>query len=96
MLLSSCLRIVPSTTFSAIFIRTAFHPGSNLRASCGNNLTNPDENGNPVPVSIGTDFHQPYPDPGEEFDHITAQLFSALLLQTPRRCKVSLRTTSMF
>ncbi len=42
----------------------------------GNNLSNPDENGNPVPVSIQTDFHQPYPDPGEEFDHITEQLFA--------------------
>ncbi len=50
-------------------------PGKNFAGVAGNNLTNPDENGNPVPVSIGTDFHQPYPDPGEEFDHITAQLY---------------------
>src|SRR6185295_14461409 len=53
-------------------------PGKQFAGVVGNNLTNPDENGNPVPVSIGTDFHQPYPDPGEEFDHITAQLFSGL------------------
>ncbi len=50
--------------------------GPNFAGVDGNNLANPDENGNPVPVSVGTDFHQPYPDPGEEFDHITAQLFS--------------------
>jgi phospholipase C len=50
-------------------------PGKQFDGVCGKNLTNPDENGNPVPVSVGTDFHQPYPDPGEEFDHITAQLY---------------------
>lgn len=44
----------------------------------GDDLSNPDESGNPVPVSTQTDFHQPFPDPGEEFDHITAQLFSGL------------------
>jgi phospholipase C len=58
--------------------------GKQFAGVVGNNLTNPDENGNPVPVSIGTDFHQPYPDPGEEFDHITAQLFSgAATTSTP-------------
>jgi phospholipase C len=41
------------------------------------NFSNPDMNGTPVPVSPCTDFHQPYPDPGEEFDHITFQLFSS-------------------
>src|SRR5437588_4387342 len=51
--------------------------GKQFAGVVGNNLTNPDENGNLVPVSVGTDFHQPYPDPGEEFDHITEQLFSA-------------------
>jgi phospholipase C len=51
-------------------------PGKPFEGIVGNNLTNPDENGSPVPVSIETDFHQPYPDPGEEFDDITAQLFS--------------------
>jgi phospholipase C len=51
-------------------------PGKNFAGVVGNNLTNPDENGNPIPVSIGTDFHQPYPDPGEEFDHVTRQLFN--------------------
>jgi phospholipase C len=50
--------------------------GKQFTGVVGNDLTNPDENGNPVPVSTETDFHQPYPDPGEEFDHITAQLFS--------------------
>ena len=51
-------------------------PGKHFEGVVGNNLTNPDENGTPIPVSIETDFHQPYPDPGEEFKHITAQLFS--------------------
>jgi phospholipase C len=50
-------------------------PGTQFAGVVGNNLANPDENGNPVPVSIQTDYHQPYPDPGEEFDHVTAQLF---------------------
>ena len=47
-------------------------PGQQFDGVVGNNLSNPDENGNPVPVSTESDFHQPYPDPGEEFDHITA------------------------
>jgi len=51
-------------------------PGKQFAGVVGNNLTNPDEEGNPVPVSIQTDFHQPYPDPGEKYDHITEQLFS--------------------
>ncbi len=50
-------------------------PGKNFEGVVGNNLTNPDENGNPVPVSIGTSFHEPFPDPGEVFKHVTAQLF---------------------
>jgi phospholipase C len=49
--------------------------GKQFAGVVGNNLTNPDEEGNPISVSTQTDFHQPYPDPGEEFDHITAQLF---------------------
>jgi phospholipase C len=53
-------------------------PGQQFDGVIGNNLTNPDENGNPVPVSTQSNFHEPYPDPGEEFDHITAQLFSGL------------------
>ena len=28
-------------------------------------------------MSVGSDFHQPYPDPGEEFNHITFQLFQS-------------------
>lgn len=50
--------------------------GKHFEGIPGNHLSNPDENGNSVPVSAGTNFHQPYPDPGEEFDHITAQLFA--------------------
>ena len=56
--------------------QTGVPPGKQFAGVVGNNLANPDENGNPVPVSVQTNFHQPYPDPGEEFDHITAQLFS--------------------
>ena len=50
--------------------------GKQFAGVVGNNLSNPDENGNPVPVSPEPDYHQPYPDPGEEFDHITEQLFA--------------------
>jgi len=50
--------------------------GKHFEGVVGNNLTNPDEDGSLVPVSTQTNFHEPYPDPGEEFDHITAQLFS--------------------
>jgi len=53
-------------------------PGKQFDGVVGNNLSNPDENGDPIPPSVETDFHQPFPDPGEEFDHITAQLFSGL------------------
>lgn len=52
-----------------------YPPGTNFEGVAGKNLTNPDENGNPVPVSIGTDFHQPYPDPGETYEHVTPQIF---------------------
>lgn len=58
-------------------------PGKQFAGVVGNNLTNPDENGNPIPVSIGTDYHQPYPDPGEKFDDITAQLFCGPAQGTP-------------
>jgi phospholipase C len=50
--------------------------GKHFEGVVGNNLTNPDECGAPIPVSTGSDFHQPYPDPGEKFGHVTAQLFS--------------------
>jgi len=50
--------------------------GKQFEGVVGNNLTNPDENGNLVPVSPQTNFHEPFPDPGEVFDHVTAQLFS--------------------
>jgi phospholipase C len=51
--------------------------GKTFEGVAGKNLTNPDVNGNSVAVSIGTELHQPYPDPGEEFDHVTAQLFGS-------------------
>ena len=49
--------------------------GKSFNGVVGNDLTNPDENGNPVPVSIGANFHEPFPDPGEVFEHVTPQLF---------------------
>ncbi len=49
--------------------------GKNFEGVAGKALTNPDAGGQPIPVSIGADFHQPYPDPGEEFAHVTFQLF---------------------
>src|SRR6185436_8984916 len=57
--------------------------GKQFAGVVGDNLTNPDENGNPVPVSTQSDYHQPYPDPGEEFDHITAQVFGVPPADTP-------------
>jgi Phosphoesterase family len=51
--------------------------GKNFEGVAGKGLTNPDANGNLVGVSAGTDFGQPYPDPGEEFDHVTMQLFGS-------------------
>jgi phospholipase C len=59
-------------------------PGKQFEGVVGNNLSNPDQNGNPVSVSPQTDFHQPYPDPGEEFDHVTAQLFSGPAVGDPQ------------
>lgn len=50
--------------------------GKQFAGVVGNNLSNPDESGNAVPVSQGYDFHQPYPDPGEVYDHVTEQLFA--------------------
>jgi phospholipase C len=54
-----------------------------FEGASGKNLSNPDINGSVVPVSKGSDYHQPYPDPGEEFDHITAQIFGGSPLQPP-------------
>jgi phospholipase C len=43
----------------------------------GKELSNPDISGTPIPVSAGAEVNQPYPDPGEEFHHVTMQLFSS-------------------
>jgi phospholipase C len=51
--------------------------GKNFEGVASKVLTNPDASGQPIPVSLGADLHQPYPDPGEEFDHVTFQLFSS-------------------
>jgi phospholipase C len=39
-------------------------------------LTNPSPEG-PVSIAMTTDHHLPYPDPGEEFNHITTQVFGS-------------------
>ena len=59
--------------------------GKNFEGVATKVLTNPDASGQPIPVSLGADLHQPYPDPGEEFDHVTFQLFgSSQSLGTPQ------------
>lgn len=49
-------------------------PGKSFDGVAGKALFNLDQTGRPVPVSKETDYHQPYPDPGEEHAHIMAQL----------------------
>ena len=51
--------------------------GKTFDGVAGKTITNPPMSGPPIAVSVGADFHQPYPDPGEEFDHITYQLYSS-------------------
>jgi phospholipase C len=58
--------------------------GKQFEGLQGKTLSNLDASGQPIPASVGSDFHQPYPDPGEEFEHITFQLFgSAVAAGTP-------------
>lgn len=49
----------------------------NFEGVVGKKLSNPDVSGTPIPVSAGAEVNQPYPDPGEEFHHVTMQLFSS-------------------
>ena len=51
--------------------------GSKFEGVVGKELSNPAINGTPIPVSANAEVHQPNPDPGEEFHHVTMQLFSA-------------------
>ncbi len=51
--------------------------GKNFEGVVGKELSNPDISGTPIPVSANAEVHQPYPDPGEEFHHVTMQLFSS-------------------
>jgi hypothetical protein len=51
--------------------------GKNFEGVVGKELSTPDINGTPIPVSADAEVHQPYPDPGEEFHHVTMQLFSS-------------------
>jgi phospholipase C len=51
--------------------------GKTFDGVAGKGLSNPDINGTPIPVSNHAEVHQPYPDPGEEFHHVTMQLFNS-------------------
>jgi phospholipase C len=51
--------------------------GSKFEGMVGKELSNPAINGTPIPVSANAEVHQPNPDPGEEFHHVTMQPFSA-------------------
>lgn len=51
--------------------------GKKFEGVVGKELSNPDINGTPVPVTADAEVHQPYPDPGEEFHHVTMQLFGS-------------------
>lgn len=51
--------------------------GKTFEGVSGRNLSNPDKSGTPIPVSRGTDYRQPYPDPGEEYRHVNEQLFGS-------------------
>ena len=49
--------------------------GKTFAGVTGLGLSNPGPDGGAVMVSTTTDHRVPYPDPGEEFDHITRQIY---------------------
>ena len=49
----------------------------NFEGVVGKELSNPDINGTAIRVSADAEVNQPYPNPGEEFHHVTMQLFSS-------------------
>jgi phospholipase C len=49
----------------------------NFEGVVGKELSNPDITGIAIPVSADAEVDQPYPSPGEEFHHVTMQLFSS-------------------
>src|SRR5579864_3476491 len=51
--------------------------GKKFEGVVGKGLSNPDISGTPIPISDAAEDHQPYPDPGEEFHHVTMQLFNS-------------------
>jgi phospholipase C len=57
--------------------RDGIPSGKKFEGVVGKELSNPDISGTPIPVSGDADVNQPYPDPGEEFHHVTMQLFSS-------------------
>ncbi|HUA34437.1 MAG TPA: alkaline phosphatase family protein [Candidatus Binataceae bacterium] len=57
--------------------REGVPPGKNFEGVIGKTLSNLGQDGISVPVSADADVHQPYPDPGEEYEHVTMQLFGS-------------------
>ena len=49
--------------------------GKPFEGVTGKALSNPNVHGQSIAVSMMSDPHAPYPDPGEEFDHIITQVF---------------------
>ncbi len=60
-------------------------PGKSFDGVIGKNLSNPIPAGAPaphgvqtVPVLSATDYHDPYPDPGEVYSHVNTQLYNVV------------------
>ncbi|HVN27806.1 MAG TPA: alkaline phosphatase family protein, partial [Candidatus Binataceae bacterium] len=51
--------------------------GKQFEGLQGKQISNPGLDDKLIEASPGGDFHQPYPDPGEEFEHVTYQLFGS-------------------
>ena len=60
-------------------------PGKSFEGLIGKNLSNPIPSGAPAPPGVtsipilnATDYHDPYPDPGEIYPHVNTQLFNTV------------------
>ena len=71
-------------------------PPGNFAGVYGKNLSNPRLDGSSVPVGKGTDVTAPYPDPGEPFQDVYAQIYgqkttqyaNAVTKEPPRPCNM--------
>ena len=71
-------------------------PPGNFAGVYGKNLSNPRLDGSNVPVGKGTDVTAPYPDPGEPFQDVYAQIYgqkttqyaNAVTKEPPRPCNM--------